>query len=114
MKRNLHLQAGCDEGPSEQRQLYTQIPKLAESELNQFYIILSKTEGKPVLLSHTPGFNDSYVTINHLPIVSKPITELYDPSVMSFSYLDLLQRCEESYNNYVITADQVELVKKNT
>ena len=67
-----------------------------------------------MLLSHIPGFNESYVPINHLPNFPKPLTELFDPNAMSLSYPDLLQRCEESYNNYVITADQAELVQKNT
>ena len=33
---------------------------------------------------------------------------------MSLSYPDLLQQCEELYNNHVITADHAELVEKNT
>ena len=56
MKRKLSLLSDCDEGPSEQKKLYTaQIPKPTESELNQFFVNLSKIEGKPVLLTHTPG-----------------------------------------------------------
>ena len=104
MKRKLSLLTGCNEGPSEQRKLDTQIPKPTESELCQFFINLSKTEGKPVLLSHTPGFSDSYVPIghDHSPNFQKPLTELFDSTAMTLSYPELLQQCEELYNNYVI------------
>ena len=33
---------------------------------------------------------------------------------MALPYSELLQHCEELYNNYVITADQAKLVWKNT
>ena len=114
MKRKLKVQADTDEGPSEQKKPYTQIPKPTGSELNQFYVNLSRTEGKPVILSHTPGFSDPYVPISHLPNFPKPLTELFDPNAMSLSYPDLLQQCEELYNNHVLTADQAELVENNT
>ena len=113
MKRKLKVQADTDEGPSEQKKPYTQISKPTESKLNQFYDI-SRTEGKPVILSHTPGFSDPYVPISHLPNFPKPLTELFDPNTMSLSYPDLLQQCEELYNNHVLTADQAELVENNT
>ena len=115
MKRKLSLLSDCDEGPSEQKKLYTaQIPKPTESELNQFFVNLSKIEGKPVLLTHTPGFSDAYIPVTHLPNFPKPLTDLFDADAMALSYPELLQHCEELYNNYVITADQAELVQKNT
>ena len=63
MKRKLRLQVDSDKGPSEQKK-YAQIHKPTENELNQFFVNLSKTEGKPVLLSHTPGFSNLHVPIN--------------------------------------------------
>ena len=42
------------------------------------------------------------------------MTDLFDADAMALSYLELLQHCEELYNNYVITVDQAELVQNNT
>ena len=114
MKRKLSLLTDCNEGPSEQKKLDTQIPKPTEGELNQFFVNLSKTEGKPVLLSTIPNFSNSYVPVSHLPNFPKPLTELFDPTAITLSYPELLQQCEELYNNYVITANQAEVVEENT
>ena len=67
-----------------------------------------------MLLSNTAGFSDAYVPINQLPYFPRPLTELFDPNAMSLTYTDLLCRCEELYNSYIITADQAELMEKNT
>ena len=42
MKRKLSLLTDCNEGPSEQKKLDTQIPKPTEDELHQFFVNLSK------------------------------------------------------------------------
>ena len=114
MKRKSSLLTDCNERPSEQKKLDTQIPKPTEGELHQCFVNLSKTEGKPVLLSTIPDFSDSYIPVSHLPNFPKPLTELFDPTVMTLSYPELPQQCEELYNNYVITADQAEVVEENT
>ena len=111
MKRKLRLQVDSDKGPSEQKK-HAQIHKPTENELNQFFVNLSKTEGKPVLLSHTPGFSNLYVPINQLPNFPKPLTDLFDSNTMTLSYPGLLQQCDDLYNRYVITADEAEIVEK--
>ena len=44
----------------------------------------------------------------------KPLTDLFDADAMDLSYPEFLQHCEELCNNYMMTADQAELVQKNT
>ena len=68
--------------------------------VHQFIVNLSKTEGKPVLLSTILDFSNSYVPVSHLPKFPKPLTELFDPTAMTLSYPELLQQCEELYKNY--------------
>ena len=64
-----------------------------------------------MLLTHTPGFSDAYVPVTYLYTqFPRPLTDLFDADAMALSYPELLQHCEELYNNYVITTDQVELV----
>ena len=77
------LLTGCNEVPSEQKKLDNQIPKPTEGELHQFFVNLSKTEGKPVLLITIPDFSDSYVPVSHLPNFPKPLAELFDPTAMT-------------------------------
>ena len=61
-----------------------------------------------MLLTHTPGFSEAYIPVTHLPNFLKPLTDLFNANAMALSYPELLQHCEELYNNYVITADQAE------
>ena len=51
---------------------------------------------------------------NYLPNFPKPLTDLFDSNAMTLSYPDLLQQCDDLYNSYVITADEAEIVEKNT
>ena len=103
-ERKLSLQGDSGDEASVQKKFFN-IPKPTESERNQFFLDLSKTAGKPVLLSYTAGFSDTYVPINQLPYFPRPLTELFDPNAMSLTYTDLLCRCEELYNSYLVTAD---------
>ena len=47
---------------------------------------MSNAGGKPVALSHMEGFSDLYIPVNCLPDFPKPLTELFDPKAMCFSY----------------------------
>ena len=93
--------------------MYT-VSQPTQDEIQQLYINLSKTDGKPVLLSHTEGFSDPFIPASELPNFPKPLSELFDENATTMSYPDLLQRCDEVYNSYFITADQAELVEKHT
>ena len=47
-----------------------------QNEINQLFVNLSKTKGRPVILSHATGFNDFYIPANCLPDFPKPLTDL--------------------------------------
>ena len=90
-----------------------QIHKPTENELNQFFVNLLKTEGRPVLLSHTPGFSDLYVPIYGLPNFAKPLTDLFDSNAMTLSYPDLLQRFIQQLCDYAEMVEKILANKQN-
>ena len=70
------------------------IPKATDDDLSIFYDNLSKTKGKPVLLSLMSKYNDSYVPETEAGVLPKPLTSLHDSEAMKMSYPDLLSKCE--------------------
>jgi len=95
------------------RKSFTVVPT-ADDDLTELYSQLSTTSGKPVMLSHTEGFSDHYIPIARLPDFPKLLIELFDPDAATLPYPELLQKCNEVYDNLFITANQVELVEKHT
>ena len=81
-------------------------------QVNKLHVRLSNAVGKPVALSHTPGFSDAYVPLNTLPDFPKPLTELFNRDAIDMSYQDV-EKSSDIYDNYVISCDQA-LVEKNT
>ena len=72
------------------------------SEINQLFYLL-KIKGKPVILSHMQGFSNTYIPVNCLPDFPKPLTDIFD-----------LKKCDEVYDNYIITSDQAKAVESKT
>ena len=66
------------------------------------------------MLSHTEGFSDRYIPTASLPDFPKSLTELLDSDAATLPHPELLQKCNEVYDNFFTTADQVELVEKHT
>ena len=58
--------------------------------------------------------SDHYIPTARLPDFPKSLTELFDSDAATLPYPELLQKCNEVYDNLFITADQVELVEKHT
>ena len=83
-------------------------------QVNKLHDRLSNTVGKPVALSHTPGFSDAYVPLNTLADFPKPLTELFNRDAINMSYQDLVEKCSGIYDDYVISCDQASLVEENT
>ena len=97
-----------------QRELQ-RISKPTENEITGFfYSQLSKTLGRPVILSLIPGYSDAYVPASQLSDYPKPLTDLFDPSAETLTFDDLTIKCKEIYDNLVVTADQATLVEKMT
>jgi len=63
------------------------------------------------MLSHTEG---PYIPTAKLPNFPKPLTELFDPDAVELTYSELLQKCDEVFDNLVISADQASLVETHT
>ena len=68
-----------------------EIPVPVEDEIKSYYLKLSKTKERPVLLSLVPGLNESYVPKYVSGILPEPLTYLYDEEALSLSFPDLLK-----------------------
>ena len=90
------------------------IPKATDGDLSIFYDELSKTKGKPVLLSLISQYNDSYVPETEAGILPKSLTDLHDPEAMKMDYPDLLDKCESIYRSVSFTFNQAILVEERT
>ena len=66
--------------------------KPTESEITNFYCQLSKTSGKPAILS---DYSDVYMPASQLSDYPKLLTDLYDPSAETLSFDDLTIKCKE-------------------
>ena len=99
--------------PEPKRKAFTFAPP-TDTDLFVLHSQLSTTSGRPVMLSHTEGFSDLYIPTARLPNFPKSLTELFDPNAIALAYPELLQNCNEIYDNLFITADQAELVERHT
>ena len=90
------------------------ILKATDGDLSIFYDELSKTKGKPVLLSLISQYNDSYVPETEAGILPKSLTDLHDPEAMKMDYPDLLGKCESIYRSVSFTFNQAILVEEQT
>ena len=100
------------DGESVQKRKKLIIPKATDDDLNTFYDDLSKTKGKPVLLSLMSKYNDSYVPETEAGVLPKLLTSLHDPEAMKMSYPDLLSKCESIYQSVSFTFSQALLVEE--
>ena len=70
------------------KKLCTMVPPGLE-QISKLHMRLSKTDGKPVVLSHTEGFSDLYVPINKLMGFPAPLTDLFDSAAIECHFLTL-------------------------
>ena len=82
------------------------VSKPSSDDIKTFYEELSKSNGKPVILSLVPGHNTSYIPLYEAGTLMRPLTDLHDPKSMALSYPDLLQQCEEIFNSYAFSFTQ--------
>ena len=95
------------------KKLCTMVPPGLE-QISKLHMRLSKTDGKPVVLSHTEGFSDLYVPINKLMGFPAPLTDLFDSAAMEVSFSDLVEKCSNVYNNHAVSGVEASLVEENT
>ena len=90
------------------------ILKPSNDDIKSFYEELSKSKGKPVILSLIPNHNTSYIPIYEAGTLMRPLTDLHDPKAMSLSYPDLLQKCDDIFNSYTFSFNQAAKVEEMT
>lgn len=90
------------------------VSKPSSDDIKTFYEELSKSNGKPVILSLIPGHNTSYIPLYEAGTLMRPLTDLHDPKFMTLSYPDLLQQCEEVFGSYAFSFTQATKVEEMT
>ena len=90
------------------------IPPPTEDELKEHYSRLTKTKGRPALLSLVPRLNDSFIPKYVSGLLPKPLTHLYDEDPLSLPFPDLLKNCEQIYNEVSISVEQAKMVEQET
>ena len=89
--------------------------KPQESAIAKFFRQLStKTSGKPVILSLVPEYADAYIPKTLTSNFPRPLSELFDPNTVNLTFDELLTKCEEVYDTFTITRDEVKVVEANT
>ena len=68
------------------------------TELTNLYNEMSKV-GKPVLLSIIPNFCNRYIPRTVKDILPFLLTDMFDQDPLEVTYMDLLTKCEEAFNN---------------
>ena len=68
------------------------------TELTNLYKEMSKV-GKPVLLSIIPNFCNRYIPRTVKGILPFLLTDMFDQDLLEATYMDLLTKCEEAFNN---------------
>ena len=110
-----HSSEAADADPTlpPNKKLCTIAPPTLE-QIHQLHVRLSRTDGKPVVLSHTEGFSDPYVPVNKSMGFPAPLTDLFDSDTMKLSFPELVEKSSDVYDSYAISGDQASLVEENT
>ena len=111
-KRKSSQAFGSNTTPAPKKSLMIQKP--TESELTEYYLKLSKTKHKPVLLSLVDGFNDNFVPLYIKGILPQPLTALYNQIYQEMPFLEILKACEALYDTVTITPLQADTVELKT
>ena len=108
-KRKSSQAFGSNTTPVPKKSLIMQKP--TESELTEYYLKLSKTKHKPVLLSLV---NDDFVPLYVKGILPQPLTALYDQKYEEMPFSEILKACEALYDTVTITPEQANMVELKT
>lgn len=86
----------------------------SDLEKKTFFMALSKTSGKPAVLSLVSEHCEPYVPLVESGKIPRPLTSLFNPDYLSLSYPDLLVKCEDVYDSYRVTEEHVKVIEKVT
>lgn len=87
------------------------VEKPGSSELDNFFLKLSKCSTKPAILSIIDPYSDSYIPKVAQPSFPKPLQQLYDDKYLTYGFIELLSACEEieiSLTDEMATSVEVE------
>ena len=76
----------CEDGKPIPKKKKLSIPEPTENDLELFYEDLSRTKGKPVILSLIINYNRAHIPAYEAGILPKSLTELQDPEAMMMTY----------------------------
>ena len=92
----------------------TSVAEPSDLDKNEFFTALSKTKGRPAILSLVPDYCESYIPLVERGIIPQPLTCLFNPDYLNLTYHDLLLKSEEVYSSYTLTEEQVKAVETAT
>ena len=111
-KRKNSQAFGSNATPAPKRNLVVQKP--TDSELTEYYLKLSKTKHKLVLLSLINGFNDNFVPLYVKGVLPQPLTALYNQKYQEMPLPEILKACEALFDTVTITPEQATTVELET
>ena len=83
-----------------------------DEELEKFYTALSEC-GKPAILSIIPGHSEAYIPVQ-LKGAPAPLSDLFKEEYLAAPYTDLLDQCDQCFDEIKITAEQARVIEENT
>ena len=66
------------------------------------------------MLSLVPGFCNDYIPRCGKGILPLPLTDVFREEMLEATYVDLLEKCEEIFDNLSITSDQTHKLEEAT
>ena len=111
-KRKKSQAFGSNATPAPKTNLVVQKP--TDPELTEYYLKLSKTKHKPVLLSLINGFNDNFVPLYVKGVLPQPLTAFYNQKYQEMPLPEILKTCEALFDTVTITPEQATTVELET
>ena len=80
------------------RTLTKAIHQASTAEVDTFYEAINEAKTKLAILNITQPFAETFIPLLSQFVFPLPITELYNPAVLSMVYPDLLKECEKVFD----------------
>ena len=84
----------------------------SDRELEEFCKALSES-GKPAILSIIPGQCEAYIPVE-VSGAPPPLSDLFKEECLKAPYTDLMDQCNQCFNEIKVTADQARVIEENT
>ena len=87
-------------------------PSPSEDELKMFYDDLAQSKTKPAILSIISGYAEKYKVDQN--VLSLPLSSLFQSDCLQMPYTDLLVKCEDVFQQLMITEQQCKNIEAST